>query len=132
MTLSNFKWERIGGHGGVRTWLGVGVDGEDIMAVDEQPPEVLQAVLELNRIKRSTPQNPNTHWRQTASIPIVTLMRWRQEWQTKGFDQDVDFLQFVLTKVNDPEFKNLRTVDHKLSTGKQRSLGLAAAIARHT
>lgn len=71
----------------------------------------VEGVLERNKVLRALPQKSD--WgRHVASIPNVIVVKWLNEAWERG--QDIRYLskewdELVLKKINDPEWKYLRT-----------------------
>lgn len=85
------------------------LDGDDVTVNTVQDVE---AMLENNKALRSTPQKSD--WgRHIASIPNVIVVRWLNEEHERGniglrFLSE-EFDQLVAKKLQDPEWKYLRT-----------------------
>ena len=93
---------------GVQHYVEIDNDGDGFTTVEFTPTSVENEVLDSCARLRNLQQNPNSHFRHAARVPIGLHTLWKKEWREKYADK-MPWMQFKVMKLNNRNYERLRT-----------------------
>lgn len=92
----------------------VSVNDDELVSRDIMSARNVQQILDDNqRVRNDNPHNKKAQGVMAARIPLPLFHEWKKEWKT-GFNQDMTWHQFLLRRINDRDYGQLRTQDKKI------------------
>lgn len=100
----------------------ISVEDDQLILQDVMTARGVQSILDNNkRVSNDRMHNPHAQGRLAATIPLPMYYAWKKEWKDKHKDK-YSWKTFLVTKINSPEFKLLRTQDSTIGLTSQDRL----------
>lgn len=109
----SYKHITLSNNGVIENRISVNDDGE-LVTRDIMSGRNVQQILDDNqRVRNDAPHNKKAQGVMAARIPLPLFHTWKKEWK-KVYKQDMTWHQFLIRRINDRDYGQLRTQDKKI------------------
>lgn len=100
----------------------ISVEDDQLILQDVMTAKGVQNILDQNKAaSNNRMHNPHSQGRLAASIPTPMYYAWKKEWRDKHQDK-WSWKTFLVSRINSPEFKFLRTQESTIGLTSQDRL----------